>query len=59
MKTRNEYLKVLLTNNIADRKYLDIITDRLIEKAIIIYRFRKEYVDHINKKYFFNIQGYC
>lgn len=49
LKTRNEYLKVLLTNNIADRKYLDIITDRLIEKAIIIYRFRKEYVDHINK----------
>ena len=36
LKTRNEYLKILFNNNIADKTYLDIITDKLIEKAIYI-----------------------
>ena len=49
LKTRNEYLKILFSNNIADKSYLDIITDRLIEKAIIIYQKRKEYIDLINQ----------
>ena len=48
LKTRNEYLKVLFSNNIADKAYLDIITDKLIEKAILIYQKRKEYIDFIN-----------
>ena len=48
MKTRNEYLKILFSNSIADKKYLDVITERLIEKAIIIYQKRKEYIDLIN-----------
>ena len=48
LKTRNEYLKVLFQNNIADKTYLDIITDKLIEKAIIIYQKRKEYIDLVN-----------
>jgi DNA replication and repair protein RecF len=48
LKTRNEYLKILLNNNIADKTYLDIITDKLIEKAIYIYQKRKEYIDLIN-----------
>ena len=48
LKTRNEYLKVLFQNNIADKAYLDIITDKLIEKAILIYQKRKEYIDFIN-----------
>ena len=48
LKTRNEYLKVLFSNNIADKTYLDIITDKLIEKAILIYQKRKEYIDFIN-----------
>lgn len=50
LKTRNEYLKILFTNSIADKKYLDIITDKLIEKAVIIYIMRKEYIDFINNK---------
>ena len=50
LKTRNEYLKVLFNNSIADRKYLDIITDKLIEKAIIIYEKRRDYIAEINKK---------
>ena len=48
LKTRNEYLKILFNNSIADKNYLDIITDKLIEKAIIIYQQRKEYLDLIN-----------
>lgn len=49
LKTRNEYLKILFNNSIADKNYLDILTDKLIEKAIIIYQNRKEYIDLINK----------
>ena len=55
LKTRNEYLKILYNNNIADMNYLDILTDKLIEKAIFIYQKRKEYLDLINiniNKYF-------
>lgn len=48
LKTRNEYLKILFQNSIADTNYLDIITDKLIEKAIFIYQKRKEYLDFIN-----------
>lgn len=48
LKTRNEYLKILFNNNIADKTYLDVITDKLIEKAIVIYQLRKEYIDLIN-----------
>ena len=49
LKVRNEYLKILLTNSIADKKYLEVITDKLIEKAIVIYQERKEYIDSINE----------
>lgn len=49
LKTRNEYLKLLFTNSLQDKKYLDILTDKLIEKAIIIYQKRKEYLDLINE----------
>lgn len=48
LKTRNEYLKILFNNSLGDTNYLDIITDKLIEKAIVIYQKRKEYVDLIN-----------
>ncbi len=60
LKSRNEYLKVLFTSGLADKKYLDIITDKLIEKAIVIYMMRKEYIDSINEsisKIYFNIAG--
>ena len=49
LRTRNEYLKILFQNSLADESYLDIITDKLIEKAIIIYQKRKEYLDYINQ----------
>ncbi len=50
LKMRNEYLKLLLTSSLADKKYLDIITEKLIEKSIIIYQERKKYLDFINLK---------
>ena len=50
LKTRNEYLKILFNNSIADKDYLDILTDKLIEKAIVIYQKRSEYLDLIGKK---------
>lgn len=62
LKTRNEYLKVLFQNNIADKNYLDIITEKLIEKAVIIYQKRKEYIDFINQnidQYYQSITGDC
>ncbi len=49
LKIRNEYLKLLLTSSIADRKYLDVITEQLIEKAIIIYQERDKYLNLINQ----------
>ena len=49
LKTRNEYLKLLITNHIADKKYLDVITEKLIEKAVVIYIKRYEYISLVNK----------
>lgn len=60
LKTRNEYLKILFQNNIADQTYLDIITDKLIERAIFIYQIRKEYIDFVNlsiNRYYNDISG--
>lgn len=49
LKTRNEYLKILFNNSIADTNYLDVITDKLIEKAVFIYQKRSEYIDLVNR----------
>ena len=54
LKTRNEYLKILFNNSIADKDYLDVITDKLIEKAIFIYQKRNEYINLVN----LNINNY-
>ena len=48
LKLRNEYLKILYTNSIADKNYLDILTNKLIDKAIIIYKMRNDYINQIN-----------
>ncbi len=44
LKSRNEYLK----NNKFDKNYFDILTDKLIEKNIDIYYYRKEFIEKIN-----------
>ena len=48
LKTRNEYLKILYTNGIADKTYLDVLTDKLVEKASVIYQARYNYLTKIN-----------
>lgn len=48
LKTRNEYLKILFTNGIADKTYLDVLTDKLVEKAILIYKERFKYLSLVN-----------
>lgn len=61
LKTRNEYLKILFNNSLGDTDYLDIITDKLIDKAIYIYQKRKEYIDLVNlhiNDYFNKISDY-
>lgn len=60
LKTRNEYLKILYSNSIADVKYLDVITERLIDKAFIIYKDRINYINYINENinvYYNKISG--
>lgn len=49
LKTRNEYLKSMYINNISDNRYLDIITDKLIDRAVKIYKYRFDFVKLINE----------
>ncbi len=48
LKTRNEYLKILFNNGLADKSYLDILTDKLIEKAVVIYQLRNNFINEVN-----------
>ncbi len=50
LKMRNEYLKVLYTSHIADERYLEVVTSKLIEKAICIYQYRKCYLERVNEE---------
>ena len=45
LKTRNEYLK---NENNIDINYLDVLTDELINLNIILYKYRKEFINRIN-----------
>ena len=46
---RNDYLKLMYTNGISDYRYLDVLTDNLIERAAYIYKERIEFIRKINK----------
>ena len=48
LKNRNEYLKRISIDSY-DEKYLEIVTNQLIETAIKIYEYRKMFIDDINK----------
>ncbi len=50
LKIRNDYLKILSVNGIADYRYLDVLTSNLIDRAVDIYIYRKKYIDQINEK---------
>lgn len=49
LKIRNEYLRTMYVNHLSDQRYLDILTDKLIEKAILIYKYRYQFIEDINK----------
>lgn len=48
LKIRNNYLKMLYNSSNPDRRYLDSLTENLIEREIDIYQERKKFVDLIN-----------
>ena len=49
LKMRNDYLKLLLTNNLSDYSYLDILTNNLIERELDIYIERNNFINNINE----------
>ena len=49
LKMRNDYLKLLMTNSIADPRYLEIINEKIIDRAVYIYIERKKIIDDINR----------
>ncbi len=48
LKIRNNYLKMLSHNSNSDQRYLDSLTENLIEREICIYQERKKFIDSIN-----------
>lgn len=48
IKIRNEYLKKINLNGNSDYRYLDIINEKLIEKADKIYNYRFSFLEKIN-----------
>ncbi len=49
IKIRNDYLKKMNLNGNSDIKYLEIINEELINKAIKIFQFRFDFLNKINK----------
>ena len=48
LKQRNEYLKVIKNGNV-NNIYFEILTQKLVQLAVEIYKFRTKFVDDINK----------
>lgn len=48
LKMRNDYLKLIYTNSICDYRYLDVLTDNLVERATYIYKERIDFINKIN-----------
>lgn len=49
LKIRNNYLKMLYRSTNSDIRYLQSVTENLIEREIEIYSERKKFIDFINK----------
>lgn len=48
IKIRNNLLKKILNNQKVEENYFNIITNKLIEKAILIYKMRNKFVNELN-----------
>ncbi len=60
LKQRNAYLKKLIVNSNQSFDYLNILTDKLVNYGLKIYKKRKEFIDRINNyvgKFFKSITG--
>lgn len=60
LKQRNEYLKVIKQGKF-NEEYFKILTEKMIDLSILIYDYRKKYIDFINKYLsdtFLEIAGY-
>lgn len=49
LRMRNEYLKKINAGLSIDKNYFDILTEYLINKAVMIYRMRYKYINKINE----------
>ena len=45
---RNYYLKLIYTNSLCDYRYLDVLTDNLVDRAAYIYKERIDFINKIN-----------
>ncbi len=50
LKTRNDYLKKISNNVLADYRYLEVLTKNMISREKIIYYERKKFIDKVNEK---------
>lgn len=48
LKMRNEYLKRMYVNGNTDERYLEVINEQIIMKAIKIYHYRFDFINKIN-----------
>lgn len=48
LKQRNDYLKQMLINSLADKTYFDIINEKYIECCVKIYQRRSKYIQEIS-----------
>lgn len=49
IKNKNDFLKKINLNMNLDKKYLDVLDEKIAEIGISICKYRKEYIDNINK----------
>lgn len=50
LKNRNEYLKLMNLNQYTDPRYLEILDEKLVDRAVSIYRYRNEYFSFISSR---------
>ena len=49
LRQRNEFLKVININKKSDLDYFDILNDKYVSLSLEIYKYRKKYIEEINK----------
>lgn len=48
IKNKNDFLKKLMINGNLDRRYLDILDEKIVEEGMKIYNYRNDYINLIN-----------